>query len=77
MFEDSPPQAAFHEPQKQDGEHTKGDTSPDASHLEVAKPLDLSEEHRAYLLSRHGTHELDPLPSMDPADPLNWPNWKV
>jgi hypothetical protein len=38
---------------------------------------ELSPEHRAYLLERHGTVDLDPLPSMDPADPHNWPSWKV
>jgi hypothetical protein len=37
----------------------------------------LSEQHRAYLLQRHGTLDLDPVPSMDPADPYNWPSWKV
>ncbi|RLL93220.1 hypothetical protein CFD26_101575 [Aspergillus turcosus] len=37
---------------------------------------ELSEPHRAYLLQRHGTLDLDPLPSMDPADPYNWPLWK-
>lgn len=38
---------------------------------------DLTPEHREYLLKRHGTLSLDPLPSVDPADPYNWPNWKV
>lgn len=37
---------------------------------------ELSEPHRAYLLQRHGTLDLEPLPSMDPADPYNWPLWK-
>jgi hypothetical protein len=37
----------------------------------------LSEQHQAYLLERHGTLDLDPVPSMDPADPYNWPSWKV
>lgn len=37
----------------------------------------LSEPHKAYLVERHGTLDLDPLPSMDPADPYNWPLWKV
>lgn len=37
----------------------------------------LSDEHREYLLRRHGTVHLDPLPSLDDADPYNWPNWKV
>lgn len=36
----------------------------------------LSQDHRDYLLQRHGTLDLDPLPSDDPADPYNWPNWK-
>lgn len=37
----------------------------------------LSESHKAYLLERHGRSDLDPIPSMDPADPYNWPLWKV
>ncbi|QSZ34262.1 hypothetical protein DSL72_005852 [Monilinia vaccinii-corymbosi] len=36
----------------------------------------LSEEHRQYLLSRHGTLDLDPLPSPSDADPYNWTNTK-
>lgn len=36
----------------------------------------LSEEHRDYLIQRHGTLDLEPLPSADPADPYNWPRWK-
>ncbi|KAJ0414458.1 major facilitator superfamily domain-containing protein [Aspergillus carlsbadensis] len=36
----------------------------------------LSEQHQAYLIERHGTLDLDPIPSMDPADPYNWPLWK-
>lgn len=27
-------------------------------------------------MKRHGSVQLDPLPSSDPADPLNWPDWK-
>jgi hypothetical protein len=37
----------------------------------------LSESHKAYLVERHGTLDLDPIPSIDPADPYNWPLWKV
>lgn len=37
----------------------------------------LSTPHREFLLRRHGTLDLDPIPSMDPADPYNWPAWKV
>ncbi|KAK7408897.1 hypothetical protein QQX98_008901 [Neonectria punicea] len=36
----------------------------------------LSAEHREFLFSRHGTVDLDPMPSMDEADPLNWPKHK-
>ena len=31
----------------------------------------LSEAHKLYLIERHGTVDLDPIPSMDPADPYN------
>lgn len=37
----------------------------------------LSEAHKSYLIDRHGTVDLDPIPSTDPADPYNWPSWKV
>ncbi|KAJ5112915.1 hypothetical protein N7456_001449 [Penicillium angulare] len=36
----------------------------------------LSEEHRQYLLARHGTLDLDPIPDMNDADPYNWPQWR-
>ncbi|KAJ5587992.1 uncharacterized protein N7459_003757 [Penicillium hispanicum] len=36
----------------------------------------LSDEHREYLLARHGTLDLDPLPDMNDADPYNWPKWR-
>ncbi|TVY27140.1 putative efflux pump [Lachnellula hyalina] len=48
----------------------------DSSHLENGIGGDLSSQHREYLMTRHGTIDLNPLPSMDPADPLNWPTWK-
>ena len=37
----------------------------------------ISKPHQDYLMQRHGTLELHPVPSMDPADPYNWPGWKV
>ncbi|RFU24184.1 hypothetical protein B7463_g12154, partial [Scytalidium lignicola] len=55
-----------------DKEHAFARGSP----LEDGDSKDLSPEHRDYLLSRHWTLDLEPLPSMDPADPLNWPSWK-
>ncbi|TVY81245.1 Efflux pump radE [Lachnellula suecica] len=48
----------------------------DNSHLESGIGGDLSPQHRDYLMARHGTVDLTPLPTMDPADPLNWPAWK-
>lgn len=47
------------------------------TYLDPIEASHLSEEHRQYLLQRHGTLELDPLPSMGDADPYNWPTWKV
>lgn len=38
---------------------------------------ELSEEHKAYLLQRHGTLELDPMPGYGDADPYNWSSRKV
>ena len=37
----------------------------------------LSQEHRDYLLKRHGTLDLDPIPDMKDADPYNWSVRKV
>ncbi|KAJ5357715.1 Major facilitator superfamily domain general substrate transporter [Penicillium brevicompactum] len=36
----------------------------------------LPKAHRDFLLERHGTLELDPIPGMSAADPYNWPSWK-
>ncbi|CAG8107207.1 unnamed protein product [Penicillium olsonii] len=45
--------------------------------FEVSAPGSfLSEPHKSYLIQRHGTLDLDPIPSMDPADPYNWASWK-
>lgn len=33
----------------------------------------LSPEYREYLIAKHGTTDLDPIPAFDDADPLNWP----
>jgi hypothetical protein len=56
-----------------------GEVSPkvQALHVEDGSGPDINQEHCGYLLRRHGTLELNPIPSEDPADPLNWPSWKV
>lgn len=45
--------------------------------LETDEIRELSQAHRDYLQQRHGTLDLDPVPAFDPADPYNWPTWKV
>jgi hypothetical protein len=45
--------------------------------LPTGLAADLSPEYREFLLQRHGTLELDPIPAFDDADPYNWPAWKV
>ncbi|KAH6874058.1 major facilitator superfamily domain-containing protein [Thelonectria olida] len=45
----------------------------DANHHQTADDdLQISPEHRQYLVAHHGTANLAPLPRMDDADPLNW-----
>lgn len=49
---------------------------PAHTHLDRDDIDRLSPEHREYLLARHGTLDLDPVPDMSDADPYNWPHWK-
>jgi hypothetical protein len=55
----------------------KTDRFEQSHHVETITNESLTPEHRQYLIGRHGTADLEPLPSMDPVDPLNWPTWKV
>lgn len=48
-----------------------------ATYYNTKDANDLSEDHKAYLLQRHGTLELDPLPGYGDADPYNWTTSKV
>jgi len=52
-------------------------TQTHATYIEKDEISQLSEEHRQYLLQRHGTLDLDPVPGFGNADPYNWPTWKV
>jgi len=52
-------------------------TGTHATYIEEHDIATLSQEHRDYLLRRHGTLNLDPLPGPGDADPYNWTNWKV
>lgn len=49
----------------------------EASYQPQEALTELAPRHREYLIQRHGTLELDPVPAMDDADPYNWPLWKV
>lgn len=64
-------------------QHVGGATTPvmesskqEAFHVE-GRMAHLSEEHRQYLLARHGTLDLDPIPDLNDADPYNWSKWRV
>ncbi|GAD96717.1 predicted protein [Paecilomyces variotii No. 5] len=46
------------------------------SHIEDNNSGAQSREHEQFILRRHGTLNLDPVPSASPDDPLNWPTWK-
>lgn len=50
---------------------------PRATYINTGAAAGLPQEHRDYLLARHGTLELDPIPDMGDQDPYNWPQWKV
>ncbi|CAG9981064.1 unnamed protein product [Clonostachys byssicola] len=42
----------------------------------TAVAAQMTEEHKNYILKRHKTLDLDPMPSADPNEPYNWPRWK-
>lgn len=52
-------------------------TETQATYFNGESTTALSQDHKEYLLKRHGTLDLDPLPGPGGADPYNWPNWKV
>lgn len=55
---------------------TVDQTATHATYFEDAS-AQVSPNHRQYLIERHGTHNLDPIPDTGDADPYNWPTWKV
>ncbi len=59
--------------QTQDLEHA----NTHGTYLDKEEVTHLSEAHRNYLIQKHGTIELEPIPTMSDADPYNWPVWKV
>lgn len=51
-----------------------GFKTPHAEELDYAGELPAC--HQEFLLARHGTSDLVPLPSQSVNDPLNWPSWR-
>lgn len=78
------PKPAIHDPSEADVKSTgnylekveTGGLAPWSTHID-GDAANLSPGHREYLLKRHGTLELDPMPGFGDADPLNWTQWKV
>jgi hypothetical protein len=75
----------YHDPSGEEAKVTRGNylekvetggLAPWSTHI-AGDAANLSPEHREYLLERHGTLELDPMPGFGDADPLNWKTWKV
>jgi hypothetical protein len=60
------------------GEYVENlDTEPTQATYFNPETARLTTIHREYLLSRHGTFDLDPIPDMGGADPYNWQSWMV
>ena len=57
--------------------HVESAEKGDAGTYAESEAARLPKAHQDYLLERHGTLDLDPIPDMSPADPYNWPEWKV
>lgn len=49
-------------------------TKEEVEYITTEDESTISEEHKQYLISKHGTYDLVPLPSMNDDDPLNWSN---
>lgn len=47
-------------------------TETEATYLPGNAAANLSQEHQQYLMQRHGTLELAPIPGPGGADPYNW-----
>jgi len=62
--------------EKREHEHVEA-LGPISTHIENEEISRLSEEHRQYLLNRHGHLDMDPVPDMSDADPYNWPQSRV
>ena len=64
---------------KETNQHTEDleQSKTHATYIDKDELSSLPEEHRQYLLGRHGTLDLDPVPGYGDADPYNWPHWKV
>ncbi|KAI5962521.1 uncharacterized protein KGF55_003597 [Candida pseudojiufengensis] len=46
------------------------------NYIDDEEEPEISEEHKQYLIKKHGTYNLIPLPTMDDNNPLNWSNYQ-
>jgi Major Facilitator Superfamily len=58
------------------GEYVENQIHPQATYFNETTSR-LTPAHRDYLLRRHGTFDLDPIPDMGDADSYNWATWMV
>jgi hypothetical protein len=72
--------------EKTDSQHQHIESANASQGMESGKQCDfyvedrvahLSENHRQYILAKHGTLDLEPIPDMADSDPYNWPQWRV
>ncbi|KFY93913.1 hypothetical protein V498_04175 [Pseudogymnoascus sp. VKM F-4517 (FW-2822)] len=70
------PSNGSNRPGKPSAEHSEDIEGEHGAYVHPETVDALSTEHREYLLQRHGTLELDPIPSMSDADPYNWTSRK-
>jgi MFS family permease len=72
------PSSSVDDRSKGDGDYVErlGQPHTHETYIEKDEVTQLPPEHRDYLMRRHGTLDLDPVPGYGNADPYNWPVWK-
>ena len=63
-----PDYVSLHQAKTADLPDTEAELGPRATYFSTGAGAGLSQEHRDYLIARHGTLDLDPIPSDDPAE---------
>ena len=76
-MDDNAEKPISHEVGNQDFANNIENTQTRATYIDKNESPNISQEHHDYLMKRHGTVDLEPLPGFGDADPYNWPHWKV